>query len=96
MALFQKDQPGSAAGGHHWTEPGQIIEILDEKLAADLRKMAHAGIREVFSKPDEPAVKRTPVTETDPAKVEATAAAAPKVADGLKAADAKPAPRAGK
>jgi hypothetical protein len=70
MALFQKDQPGSTAGGHVWTEPGEIIEILDERLAADLRKMSRTGIggiREVFHRAEQAIseVVAAPASETD-------------------------------
>lgn len=49
MARFSKDQPGGAAH-YTWENAGDVVDVDDEKVAADLRRIP--GFTEVFEPAD--------------------------------------------
>lgn len=83
MVHVRKEQPGSAPGGHVWSHPGDVIEMLDEKLAAEIVRIKDAGFSlvhpeaEAQSKPETQTPEHEPPAETAPDGQPGSAPAAP-------------------
>lgn len=66
MAYIGKTTPGESSSGHVWRAAGDIVEIADEKLAAELARITGFFRAEPpAARPPTPS-KRTPVAEVVP------------------------------